>query len=50
MTKNSETIFGLSICHILMEESARRKRVVAYDPISWLRVRGGGVDSSIITE
>ena len=41
MTKKSKTIFCLSICRILMEESARKKRMIAYDPISWLRVKEG---------
>ena len=41
ITKKSKTIFGVSICRILMEEREKKKRVVAYGPISWLRVREG---------
>ena len=41
ITKKSKTMFGHSICRILMEESARNKRMVAYDRISWLKVKEG---------
>ena len=41
ITKKSKIVLGLLICHFFMEESARNKRKVAYDPISWLRVKEG---------
>ena len=34
-------MLGLVICHFFIEESARNKRIVAYCPISWLRVKEG---------